>query len=189
MHKSFWIILSIAGLVMYLAWARQEITKKKLLKPGSDSLEVRSVTKTNDEQMIQAEETRPGNTPDIPTQPLIVSQIKGLKEFYPYTENVRSEIRENPHQTPESLVKFAEKLGPLVEKASNNRKASKILAHELGDCVSSESVIVSARALCLSMIEDLVSAHPQLKNEALKVRSGAAVDVIELDNRRKAFLK
>jgi hypothetical protein len=92
-------------------------------------------------------------------------------------------------QPPSSLIKFAETLGYLVEKGLKNPRDANLLINTLEDCVLDENVIVSSRALCLSRAEQLAIAYPQFKRNFSDMRKNAGAEVLELERRKKSFIK
>lgn len=141
------------------------------------------------------QEDRPTETashkelPSRRTPPISATEVKKLRSKFPDQRAVIEEVRQDPHQTPDSLIKFAEALGPLVEKALQNPKDAGVLTSALERCVTDDSVIASARALCLSKAEQLSEAFPELQGQVKEMYESAGADVIDLNERKKSLLK
>jgi hypothetical protein len=107
-------------------------------------------------------------------------EIKSFRSSYPDQLDVRSEVSQNLHGTPDSLINFAKKLGPLYEKALQNNNDAYLLFDVLNECVLENSVAQSARALCLSNAEKLAAFYPELKERTRKMREIAPLEVSNL---------
>jgi hypothetical protein len=176
MSKRYTILLVIAGVFIFFLWGREE--------------EVSPRISTISEELIQAEETPPEKTIIRRTSGEISkSEIKLFHDSLPHTEDVKLEVRENPHVPPSSLIRFAEKLGPLMEKAKRNPDDAELLVNELSACVSEEDLIVSARSVCLTKAEELARNYPKLENDVEKIRKQSQEDAIELNQKMNEFDK
>lgn len=115
-------------------------------------------------------------------------EVSALKKSFPDKQVVREEVEKDPHKTPESLLNFAQKTGPLMEKALKNKTSSYELLGTLRDCALDESVAEAARALCVSNMEKIAKVYPEHKTKVKDVRKNLSPDVNKL-LRRKAMLK
>ena len=75
---------------------------------------------------------------------ITTKELESFRSSLPDKVSVKSEVGENPHSTPKSLIKFAEKMGPLVEKSLQDSAAATLFIDELNDCALNESVPQSA---------------------------------------------
>lgn len=117
------------------------------------------------------------------------NEIKSLRATFPDKNEVKSEVGQDPHGTPKSLISFAESLGPLVEKALQNSDDATLLVDELYECTLSDTVAQSARALCLSKAEMLANIYPQLKEKTSKIRELAPSEVINLQKNKNLLIQ
>ncbi len=116
-------------------------------------------------------------------------EIESFRAAFPEQIDVKTEVAENPHRTPKSLINFAEKMGPLVEKSLQNSDDATLLVDEFFNCALTESVAQTARALCLSNGEKLARIYPQLKEKIDKMRSNSPAEVIDLVNSQKLLIR
>ena len=120
---------------------------------------------------------------------ITTEELESFRSSLPDKVSVKSEVGENPHSTPKSLIKFAEKMGPLVEKSLQDSAAATLFIDELNDCALNESVPQSARALCLSNAEKLVGMNPQIKEKVEKIREQVPQEVINFVDNKKRLIK
>jgi hypothetical protein len=120
---------------------------------------------------------------------ITTEELASFRSSLPDKISVKSEVGENPHSTPKSLIKFAEKMGPLVEKSLQDSAAATLFIDELNDCALNESVPQSARALCLSNAEKLVGMNPQIKEKVEKIREQVPQEVINFVDNKKRLMK
>ena len=104
-------------------------------------------------------------------------ELNSLHESFPGQKKVDAESKANPHGPSEQLMTFAQKMGPLMEKAFKNENDANILVKELADCAMDESVANSARALCVTNTERLSKVHPQMEKAAMDLRSQVSPEV------------
>lgn len=116
-------------------------------------------------------------------------EVGSVRSWAPDLETVREEVSQNPHSTPQSLVRFAEKLGPLMERALQEVTFAEKLAEEFQLCAWDESIPTSARALCLSDAENLANVHLSLREKTNEIRRGASQEVIRLVDSSRVFKK
>ena len=120
---------------------------------------------------------------------ITTEELESFRLSLPDKVSVKSEVGENPHSTPKSLIKFAEKMGPLVEKSLQDSAAATLFIDELNDCALNESVPQSARALCLSNADKLSGMNPQTKEKVEKMREQVPQEVINFVENKKRLMK
>ncbi len=98
----------------------------------------------------------------------------------PRTEQVRREIENDPHRTPPSLLRFAERMGEKMDIARVEAVFARDFMGELENCVQSSEGALSAKALCLRNAERLAGSHPQLNPILERMRSRAPEEVRDL---------
>jgi len=184
MRKRYWLPLGLLGLVVYFTLQWQDTSKST-----EENISKASVSSYAPEAQMEKDVAHSENTPEGPKGLITESEVKELRRSFPHTQDVKAEVAENPHQTPSSLIKFAETLGHLVEKGLKNPGDANLLINTLEDCVLDENVIVSSRALCLSRAEQLAIAYPQFKSNFSDMRKNAGAEVLELERRKKSFIK
>lgn len=144
-------------------------------------------------QEAPEKEIRPMEKPRIKepkvTETITPKESRAFKDALPPDTKVKDEAGENPHRTPESLITFAEKMGPLVEKAMTNKEDARKLINDLRDCALDNQAAHSARALCLSNADKLAAAHPELKGKASQIRSETPEDIVQLVEKKNLLLK
>jgi hypothetical protein len=90
----------------------------------------------------------------------------------PDPERMKFEMRARPDETPESLLRFAEELAPLMEQAQGSDKGSGKFSGEFAQSLflfleacsldaHHNELAHSARALCLVDSQHLAQAHPK----------------------------
>ena len=174
MQKRVFLLIGVLALLLTFMWPEKELSEK-----------VQIQAKDN----IQAEELVPGNSPVKVHSTITDKEIKTFRKSLPEIQEAQSEIRDNPHQTPPSLIQFAKSLGPLMEKAMKSTEDARFLLPELEECVSHSSVLVSARTLCLSRAEQLGKAHQELQSEVQGVRENSLDDALEIYRKMNSFVK
>lgn len=117
------------------------------------------------------------------------AELKALRESIPSISDVREEVRRHPHRTPNVLISFAEKLGPLFEKAREDKKLATHLLEELQVCVFSDSLASGARVLCLSYIKKLASIYPEFEEKFNDSYAGAPEEILKLFIKMNSFIK
>lgn len=147
------------------------------LKPGSPESPAPTLMKTTKK------------TPSRSVSSISPNEIKHLRENLPDKEDVKEETSRNPHRTPESLVKFATAMGPLMEKAYVNDQSADILIRELHNCATDSSVAKSARALCVSNAQKIAKTHPDMKDKADQIRASVDPGVTDILKKRDLLLK
>lgn len=115
--------------------------------------------------------------------------LKTFRNTYPDQKDVKEDVKKDPHSTPDSIVKFAKTMGPLMDKAYLSGDDAKVLINELHDCALDDSVAQAARALCVSNADKLAKAHPQIKDKAADIRANVSPEVMKLLDRKNLLLK
>lgn len=116
-------------------------------------------------------------------------EIRKLRNSFPDKSEVRSQVEQNPHRTPEALVIFATNMGPLMEKAYKSDKDADVLIKALHDCATDDNVARSARALCVKNVDKIAKTHPQMKGKADELRSDVSPEVLKLLEKRNSMMK
>lgn len=128
-------------------------------------------------------------TPSRSVSSISPNEIRNLRSTLPDKEDVKEETRNNPHRTPESLVKFATAMGPLMEKAYINDQSADILIKELHNCATDATVAKSARALCVSNAQKIAKTHPDMKDKADQIRASVDPGVTDILKKRELLMK
>lgn len=115
-------------------------------------------------------------------------EISALKKALPDKQVVREEVEKDPHRTPESLLNFAKRSGPLMERALKDKAAANELISTLQDCALDETVAEAARALCVSNMEKIAKIHPEHAAKFKDLRKDMSGDVNKL-LRKKELMK
>lgn len=116
-------------------------------------------------------------------------EINNLRMKTPLKEDFQAEVRENPHQTPPSLVSFATLLGRMSEKAQLNVTNADIFMNELDDCTSNDKIAESARALCLSKAEGIAKRFPTLSEKFKGIQDRAPASIGITVKKQRSLLK
>lgn len=117
------------------------------------------------------------------------AEIKAIRDSFPNKQQVKNELNTNPHSPSPSLMSFAKKLGPAMEKAFKNESDANALTRELRDCAINDSVADAARALCVQDVEKLSGYHPDLKTKAQELRSEVTPGVLKILETNDAFIR
>lgn len=116
-------------------------------------------------------------------------ELENFRDSLPSLELIKEEVQKDPHSTPNSLITFAKKLGPLMEKALKNLTNAEMLADELQDCAMDESIIHSARATCVANMERLAERHQIFEERAEQIKKNVSSDVRTLLNNKDRQLR
>ena len=84
----------------------------------------------------------------------------------PKIDQVRDEVKRDPHSPPPSGVKFAMNLVGRMEKAEGSREEAEKLFAELSECATNRDASVgvpSMKALCIQSARDLTKKYPELQ--------------------------
>jgi hypothetical protein len=179
----------LSGLIVILAmgfffYFREALSRSSMsVIESTTDKKVASVQEQTGAQVII-----PVNSPKKMRPSITSGELKSLHNSLPDKLKVQEEFRNNPHTTPESLNKFAKKMGPLMERALKNGDDAGVLINELRDCAYDESVALSARALCVSNCENLGKAHPEMKEKSGEIRANVSLDVQKLLNDKDKFI-
>jgi hypothetical protein len=117
------------------------------------------------------------------------SEIRSFHEAFPSEKQVNEDVKSNPHTPSKSLMIFAKKLGPMMEKAIKDENNAKTLTKELQVCAHDESVATAARALCVQDTETLAKYHPNIKSKAIELRESMPPEVQKILDTNDAFIK
>lgn len=149
---------------------------------------MKKTTTTND--LIQAQTERPkSQLLTIRTSSITEDEIRSFQMALPDKFDVKIEANQDPHQTPPSLILFAEKLGVLYKKARKNIEDANLMINELHNCVLSDAIARSARALCLTNSEKLANRFPELQERVDQIRKEAPDEVTYLVRKKDVFQK
>jgi hypothetical protein len=147
------------------------------------------VTQNNSVAIQEQTEREANKTPKRSISSISSEDLKRLRNSFPVKADVRAEVARDPHRTPESLIKFATNMGPLMQKAYKNNDDAGLMVKELRDCATDESIAKSARALCVSNVEKIAKTHPEMKKNADELRASVSPEVLEVLNKRDLFRK
>jgi hypothetical protein len=116
------------------------------------------------------------------------SEIRSLRESFPKNDQLKEQIRSQPHSTPRALLTFAKQVGPLMEKALKNETDAKVLMNQFHDCALDETIAVAGRALCVQDTEKLAELHPHMKNKASALRASVSPEVQKILDTNDSFI-
>lgn len=162
-------------------------------RPPPSEIEVRSI-KNDTPLPRQKQSERPK---DIPSKNFTQKdqsritrvELQSLRDSLPTVDITKEEVEKAPHQAPASLIIFAKRLGPLMEKGLKNSTDAELLSHELEECAMDSSIIQSARATCVVSLERLAKKYPELNVDAERIKNSVAPDVKKLLNYRDNQLR
>lgn len=152
MKKMIYLTVSVLLIAAGVSWLEREplATKVRIRTPEKFKLQ------------RQAQEVPPqGSAPPKETFRIQESELREFRRLLPLQEELKEEVRLNPHQTPPALLLFAGRLGELMDLAEENSSDRKIFLKELEDCALDENAAATARALCVSNAEKL--GHASLR--------------------------
>lgn len=98
----------------------------------------------------------------------------------PSLGQVRKEVAENPHSTPISIIDFAAKLGPKMERAFESEAAALLLFDELKRCTLNSTLLISIQTICLSNAQLLVNSYPKLETQFISLKEQASPEAVRL---------
>lgn len=153
------------------------------------SLASREVTKKDSPLLYNPLSSKQRQAQTAAANAISIHEVEIFREKTASQEQVRKEVQANPHGAPRSIIKFAETLGPMMEKALSNETDAKTLIAELQVCALNEAADVTIRALCVSHAEKLSAPHPQLKPQSDKIRSSVPSEILQMADARKMKLK
>lgn len=137
----------------------------------------------------QLQETKQGPPVTTKTNLITKSEIKSFNESLPSEDKVIEDKKQNPHSPSTTLMSFAQRMGPLMEKAFQNEKDAGLMVKELTDCASEESIAVAARATCVTNAEKLGKAFPEFEKAATDLRSSVSPDVQKILDTNDAIIR
>jgi hypothetical protein len=82
----------------------------------------------------------------------------------PAVADLRREASEDPHATPESLIRYSIELGRHVRASLGSEEAARGVFRELRECVANGDVI-QAQTLCLSQAKTVKDKYSALDND------------------------
>lgn len=97
----------------------------------------------------------------------------------PTSEEIRDEVENNPHRTPNVLIQFARSVAPRMKEAKNDAIKATELFNELESCVTFPGT-ASMQAYCLSNAKTLSQSHPMLSSRYSALENQASQDVKDL---------
>lgn len=140
------------------------------------------------EQKMESNEVKHKSVKDKPIT-ITFDEIRTLHENFPDKRKVNEEVKQ-PHHTPsKTLMTFAKRLGPLMEKAFKNEKDANIIVKELSDCANDESVAKAARAMCVTNTERLARVHPKIEKMSIDLRARVSPEVQKILDTNDSFIK
>jgi hypothetical protein len=99
----------------------------------------------------------------------------------PSSDQARSEVKENNHAAPKSLIQFANQIADRFDEVERSPDQADSFMSELEDCVKDGTQpMMSARALCLTNAEDLAAMFPQFKARFTQLKRDAPSEVLDL---------
>lgn len=146
-----------------------------------------AVTTPEIQQMTEQEISRDTSTERTPT--ILTSEIKVLHQNYPDKEKVNEDVRLNPHTPSKTLMSFARKMAPLMEKAFRNESDATLMMKELSNCAYDESVANAARAMCVKNTERLSETFPKLEKSAHDLRAGVSPEIQKILDTNDAAIR
>lgn len=178
------IIVIVSGLFVFFGRSPDFVEPKTIV-----TLQEQSEPPVTDKELKSSYPRGAIRMPSGSIASITSSDLKTLRDSYPDQHVVKAETGKSPHKTPDSLIKFAKAMGPLMEKAYKSGDDAKMLINELHDCAVDESVAQTARALCVSNAEKLAKTHPQMKDKATEIRAHVSPDVMKLLDKKNVLLK
>jgi len=191
MKKKYYLLAAISALVVtsFIFYPKDEALKSNIsASPTIHKKVVMSVQKEMEPQMMtDRDDLTPTTKNDLAA--ITASEIRSFHDAFPSEKQVKEDMKSNPHTPSKSLMKFAKKLGPMMEKAFKDENNAKILTKELQVCAHDESVATAARALCVQDTEKLASYHPHIKSKAVELRGSMPPEVQKILDTNDAFIK
>jgi hypothetical protein len=92
---------------------------------------------------------------------------------FPTLKEVREQVSQDPHQTPQALIQFAKDLSARAEVAKQSQASAQEFFGVLEDCLSSgndpsETVPIPAQLTCLMTAEEFAKLYPDELSSRLK---------------------
>jgi hypothetical protein len=101
----------------------------------------------------------------------------------PLVSDLREEARQNPHETPPSLLRFGADIGVRMKEAQKNKAAAVAFLAELKTCAVPphlDESPVQARALCIVSAHELAQAWPDLSGDVDELVENSDSDAVQL---------
>lgn len=178
------IIVIVSGLFVFLGRSPDFVEPKTIV-----TLQEQSEPPVTEEELKSSYPRGAIRMPSSSMKTITTSDLKTLRNTYPDQEEVKAETGKSPHKTPDSLIRFAKTMGPLMDKAYLSGDDAKILINELHDCALDNSVAQTARALCVSNADKLANIYPQIKDKASEIRANVSPDVKKIIDQKNLLLK
>lgn len=115
---------------------------------------------------------------DLQSSPALPTQM-------PLVTDVRKELEQNPHGTPESVHTFGLKIYKRMQLAYKSPQAGAAVFNELKECVRAkpETAITSIQSLCLLNAKRLAARFPTLlSSDYVSLQQTAASEVVQVMN-------
>jgi hypothetical protein len=112
-------------------------------------------------------------SPPSGTAPELGEKTRPVADLAPSTEELRREVEQDVHATPEAMVKFSVLLMEREKAAAENDNSAREFFAELQACALNSQSSAAVQALCLLNAKRLAQARPSLNSEydALERRS------------------
>lgn len=174
-------------------YSRKESTEVAIPErlPSEERVIASTETPMEPQEMTDSEVNKkmiPEKTEVNKTATITPGEINTLHETLPDKGKVNEEVKQNPHTPSKSLMTFAKRLGPLMEKAFKDENDANILVKELSTCANDESVAKSARAMCVTNTERLGEVHPKIEKSAINLRAGVSPEVQKILDTNDSFI-
>lgn len=100
----------------------------------------------------------------------------------PSVAQLRDEVAQDPHKTPDSLLRFGAQVGARMKEANQSESLARDFLGELGDCARAKtgSVPVQSQALCLDAAQSLAKKWPSLQAPVKELFKSANPDAVRL---------
>jgi hypothetical protein len=103
-----------------------------------------------------------------------------IRDIAPRPEVLAAEVKDNPHQTPPSLLRFAARVADRMQRARASTADASKLIDEFDDCVRDDRQVYSVQVICYVNAGRLAGFHPTLKARWQDVHEHASPDVLRL---------
>lgn len=108
----------------------------------------------------------------------------------PALAKLREEVKKDPHETPQALLRFGVDLGVRMQEAKKDKAEAAKLLGELKSCAQPETLDdspVQARAICLVSARQIEQMWPDLTSMAEEVVSHGDSKALELASKIGGF--
>jgi hypothetical protein len=182
--------LLIAVVVGFSLYAKKQsdysAVEGRKITSTENSLKAQRMTKSESESPKDQASTILANDKTSSTTP---NEIKALHENFPDKEKVNEDTISNPHTPSKTLMTFAKRLGPLMEKSFKDESTANSLVKELSSCANDESVAKAARAMCVTNTERLAKVHSNIEKTAKDLRASVSPEVQKILDTNDRFIK